>query len=68
MKRKKVNMEIMNDYAVGIDIGEKESVATYMSPSGDIIEEFTFLKCTILRLEHYRINNIEKEVCKEACL
>ena len=42
MKRKKVNMENMNDYAVGIDIGEKESVATYMSPSGDIIEEFTF--------------------------
>ena len=28
--------------AVGIDIGEKESVATYMSPSGDIIEHFTF--------------------------
>ena len=25
------------------------------------------VKCTILRLEHYRINNIEKEVCKEAC-
>ena len=29
-------------YAVGIDIGEKESVATYMSPSGDVIEQFTF--------------------------
>ena len=42
MKRKKVNMENMNDYAVGIDIGEKESVATYMSPSGDVIEQFTF--------------------------
>ena len=42
MKKKKVNMKNMNDYAVGIDIGEKESVATYMSPSGDIIEEFTF--------------------------
>ena len=42
MKRRKVNMENMNDYAVGIDIGEKESVATYMSPSGDIIEHFTF--------------------------
>ena len=37
-----VNMENMNDYAVGIDIGEKESVATHMSPSGDIIGEFTF--------------------------
>ena len=33
----------MNDYAVRIDIGEKESVATYMSPSGGIIEQFTFL-------------------------
>ena len=42
MKRKKVNMKNMNDYAVGIDIGEKESVATYMSPSGDITEQFTF--------------------------
>ena len=42
-KKKKVNMENMNDYAVGIDIGEQESVVTYMSPSGDIIEEFTFL-------------------------
>ena len=29
-------------YAVWIDIGDKESVATYMSPSGDIIEQFTF--------------------------
>ena len=35
MKRKKVNMENMNDYAVGIDIGENESVATYMSPEGE---------------------------------
>ena len=40
--RKKKNDGNMNDYAVGIDIGEKESVATYMSPSGDIIEQFTF--------------------------
>ena len=36
-------MENMNDYAVGIGIGEKESVAAYISPSGDIIEQFTFL-------------------------
>ena len=42
MKKKKVNMENMNDHAVGIDIGKKESVATYMSPSGDIIEQLTF--------------------------
>ena len=42
MKRRKVNMENMNDHAVGIDIGEKESVATYMSPSGDVIEQFAF--------------------------
>ena len=32
----------MNDYVVGIDIGEKESVATYMSPYGDILEQFSF--------------------------
>ena len=32
----------MNDYVVGIDIGEKESVATYMSPSGDILDYFNF--------------------------
>ncbi len=32
----------MNDYVVGIDIGEKESVATYMSPSGDILDHFSF--------------------------
>ena len=42
MKRKKVNMENMKEYAEGIDIGERENVATYMSPSGDIIEQFTF--------------------------
>lgn len=42
MNRKKKNDRNMNDYAVGIDIGEKEIVATYMSPSGDIIELFTF--------------------------
>ena len=42
MKRKKVNMENMNDHAVGIDIGEKENVSAYMSPSRNIIEHFTF--------------------------
>ena len=29
-------------YVVGIDIGEKESVVTYMSPSGDILDHFNF--------------------------
>lgn len=32
----------MNDYVVGIDIGEKESYATYLSPSGDTLEDFSF--------------------------
>ena len=27
---------------MGIDIGEKESVATYMSPSEDILDHFNF--------------------------
>ncbi|EQB65540.1 MAG: hypothetical protein AMDU3_IPLC00002G0177 [Thermoplasmatales archaeon I-plasma] len=35
-------MENKTDYAVRIDLGEKESVATYMSNSGDIIGEITF--------------------------
>jgi hypothetical protein len=42
MKRRKDNRGNMNDYVVGIDIGERESVATYLSPTGDIIEQFSF--------------------------
>ena len=43
MKKRKVNMGNMYDYTVGIDIGEKDSIATCTSPSGDIIEQFTIL-------------------------
>ena len=32
----------MNSFVVGIDLGEKESVATYMAPDGDIRERFKF--------------------------
>ncbi len=33
----------MNSFVVGIDLGEKESVATYMAPDGDIKDQFKFL-------------------------
>ena len=42
MNRKKKDKRNMNDYVVGIDIGEKESVTTYLSPSGDVLEQFSF--------------------------
>ena len=32
----------MNSFVVGIDIGEKESVATYKAPDGDVVEQFNF--------------------------
>jgi transposase len=32
----------MNSFVVGIDLGEKESFATYMAPDGDIKEQFKF--------------------------
>ena len=41
MKRRIVNMENMNDYVVGAEIGDKEIVATYEPPSGYIIEQLT---------------------------
>ncbi len=51
-------MENMNDYASWRDIGEKESVATYTSHSGDIFEELYFsLKCIKLcKEEVYKEN------------
>ena len=42
MKKRGNHATNMNEYVVGIDIGEKESVATYMSPSGDILDHFNF--------------------------
>ncbi len=29
----------MNNFVVGIDLGEKESFATYMAPDGDIRDQ-----------------------------
>ena len=34
----------MNSFVVGIDLGEKESEATYMSPDGEIKEGFKLPK------------------------
>ena len=42
MKKRGNHATNMNDYVVGIDIGDKERVATYMSPSGDILDHFNF--------------------------
>ena len=38
----KDNRGNMNNYVVGIDIGEKESVVIYMSPSGDTLDHISF--------------------------
>ncbi len=32
----------MNSFVVGIDLGDKESNATYLSPDSEIKEEFRF--------------------------
>ena len=32
----------MNSFVVGIDLGEKESDGTYMSPDGEVKEGFRF--------------------------
>lgn len=42
MKRLKKNMENMNSPVVGIDVGEEKSVATYLSPDGDVKDNFEF--------------------------
>ena len=34
--------EIMNSSVVGIDLGEKESVATYLLPDGTEKDQFSF--------------------------
>ena len=35
-------MSRMNSFVVGIDLGEKESNTTHMSPDGEIKEGFNF--------------------------
>ena len=42
MKRRKKNIGNMNSFVVGIDIGEEKSIATYLSPDGDVKDSFEF--------------------------
>ena len=42
MDKQKKRMDRINSSVVGIDLGEKESVATYMALDGDIREQFRF--------------------------
>ncbi len=42
MDKQRKRVDRMNSFVVGIDIGEKESVATYMAPDGDVVEQFNF--------------------------
>ena len=42
MDKEKKRIDRMNSFVVGIDLGEKESFATYMAPDGDIKDQFKF--------------------------
>ena len=42
MDKGKKRIDRMNSFVVGIDLGEKESNACYMSPDGEIKEGFKF--------------------------
>ena len=42
MNKGKRRIDRMNSFVVGIDLGEKESNACYMSPDGEIMEGFKF--------------------------
>ena len=42
MDRQKRRIDRMNSPVAGIDIGERESLATYMAPDGDLGEKFSF--------------------------
>lgn len=44
----------MNSFVVGIDLGEKESFATYIAPDGDISEPFSL--CSQEYTEQYWIS------------
>lgn len=41
-KRKKTNFRSMNDTVAGVDLGDTQSVATVLSPAGDVVDKFTF--------------------------
>ncbi|WP_148690181.1 IS110 family transposase [Cuniculiplasma divulgatum] len=59
MDKQKKRIDRMNSPVVGIDLGEKESFATYMAPDGDIREQFRFP----MTGEGYR--EFEKRIPKE---
>jgi len=42
-KRGKVKVGRMNSIVAGIDLGDRESLATVLSPIGDVADRFTFL-------------------------
>ena len=42
MDRQKRRIDRMNSPVAGIDIGERESFATYMAPDEDLGEKFSF--------------------------
>ena len=42
MNKGKRSIDRMNSFVVGIDLGEKESNATHISPDGEIKEGFKF--------------------------
>ena len=42
MNKKRRNRNNMNSPVVGIDIGEEKSTATYLSPEGEVKENFEF--------------------------
>ena len=42
MNKKRKNNQNMNSFVVGIDIGEEKSVATYLSPDGEVKDNFEF--------------------------
>ncbi len=42
MNKKRKNNQNMNSFVVRIDIGEEKSVATYLSPDGEVKDNFEF--------------------------
>ena len=46
MNRKGKNNQNMNRFVVGIDVGEEKSIATYLSPDGEVKDNFEFAMST----------------------
>ena len=46
MNRKGKNNQNMNSFVVGIDVGEQKSIATYLSPDGEVKDNFEFAMST----------------------